>query len=1002
MPAPRSLGQGSYARVGLVGNILPSLDPKTAGLTSTGPRRASERRDLIGNRVPSAGNANVAAALAPRHTGGSAGTTPGSATTPTAPTQAATSTAALGLGRPGAARDLKEETPKAVSERSTSPTGSAKGTSAGAGSQPGSTAGSASAASSSVVSAPNSTHSGSAPTSATSSPATSPGGPLPPQLLVSSLPPQDDSRSMTPLSTRAEAGEDAPSEFSMPTTPQALNPELTRPGYDLVPGNLALAAGPQLQALASSPSISSSLVSQYDPKSEGEESANLRDVSNVSTPTGTPRQAHKALEDDVSISGSAAGSARGSTRGPDEIEDKMAASKLEDDQTPEPDVAPVTGETEIAEPVTPKEPEVQAEAEAEPEPTPPTLVAPVPVSGTVPDSAAASALDAERTADERTTPTREEPLEPQVQETPKAKQKQRASAVAAGVAASVASPAVAAAAVLSKDEPEESAVDSDLPGGSAKAAAKQGDVKLEPEEDVPKPKEANDEETAAAPVSEKNDDVKEGPAAEPPLDVEELTEDLETEQSELDPPKPDNSSEVTAIVPRVQSEESLPFHSGSGPPDRGMTPLESTLGSLSIGDLPLDRESTPASDHEDVSQHAPALDDDSDIVSVIGAAMSERDDLASNRSSMPPARASSELEFRFEDLHDRYFRESQAEGDGNTTTANVTGASGVVGPVSAELDGAGDGSQEAPKVARPPGDGVTVPTSVTDRDDLRGATHSFCAKASPSSPDVLDARSAEGSLVNSLPSVPNNDPDRRPVHVHIEPSPHGVLSQLSVNIQAASPVGATFENGQVAPLSNSASSVDGVSRVSTPAHPAFPRAPGNDLPDAPTPARGASPSGTPALTPSATGMMHAFPPVPDEEHPYVEVHVEHHHTQLGAGHYHRVPFPRSVSERAIRSSGISPPKRTSSLRAPLTPPTQATFGGRMSPTPGSTTSPNLSVESLDRLPGARAPRRQRNSFSPRSPLLDDEDPGDFEPGEGWAIVNRWEPWRSPRSTRCDL
>ncbi|BEJ09940.1 hypothetical protein CcaverHIS641_0608550 [Cutaneotrichosporon cavernicola] len=1003
-PVPRPLGQGSYARGGLVGNRLPSLDPKTAGLTSTGPRRVSERRDLIGNRVPSVGNANVAAAIAPRSTGGSVGTPPGSATTPTASTPAAASTTALGLGRPGAIKGLKEEEkPKTVSERSTSPTGSAKGGSVKAGSEPGSTAGSVSAASSSVVSAPDSAHSGSAPTSATSSPATSPGGQLPPQLLVSSLPPQDDSRSMTPLSTRAEAGEDAPSEFSMPTTPQAINPELPRPGYDLVPGNLALAAGPQSQAMAPSPSISSSLVSQYDPKSEGEESANLRDVSNVSTPTGTPRQAHKTLDDDVSIAGSVAGSTRGSTRGPEEIEEKVAAVKIEDDEaTPKPEIAPIdVSGKEVDEPTTPKEPEV--EAEAEPAPASPVLVAPVAVAATVtvPDSASTATVDAVRTGDERTTPRPEEPLKAHVEETPRAKEKKPVStaSAAAGVAASATIAAVAATAVLSKDEPEESTVDPDVTGGSAKAAAEQGVVKLKPAADAPKPKDAT-----RALVSEKNDDAKEEPATvlvpavpvpeQPVVDVEELTDDVEIEESELDPPKPDNSSEVTAIVPRVESEESSPFLAASGPRDRDITPLGSTLAGLTIDDLPSDRESTPVPDHDDTSQHAPALDDDSDIVSVLGGTMSERDDLASNRSSMPPARASSELEFRYEDLHDRYFRDSQANGDGGATAEDITASPSVVGPVSAQLDGAVAESQEAAKSAAPPEGGLTMAASVADGVSLSAATHSFRENASPSSPGLVDSRRAEGGLMNSFPSVPTNDPDRRPVQVHVEPSPHGVLSQPAVNVQAASPVGATFENGQATSVSNSSSSAD-TSRVPTPAHPIFPRAPGNDIPDAPTPARGASPSGTPTLNPSASGMMHAFPPVPDEEHPYVEVHVEQHHAHVGPENYRRVPFPRSASERAVRTTGISPPKRTSSLRAPLTPPTQTPFGGRMSPTPGSWSSSNLSVESFDRAPGSRSPGRKRISFSPRSPLLDDEDPGDFEPGEGWAIVNRWEPWRSP-------
>jgi hypothetical protein len=836
---------------------------------------------------------------------------------------------------------------------------------------------------------------------------------------------------MTPLSTRAEAGEDAPSEFSMPTTPQAINPELPRPGYDLVPGNLALAAGPQSHAMAPSPSISSSLVSQYDPKSEGEESANLKDVSNVSTPTGTPRQAHKTLDDDVSVAGSVAGSTRGSTRGPEEVEEKMAAVTLEDEEaTPEPEIAPTaTGETEVAEPPTPKE------AEEASQPKTPSLVAPTPVApaSTIPESPTTTALDAARKDDDGTTPTPEDPIKGPADETPKTedvpptteekKEPVSIAAAVAGAAASVTLPVAAAAAVLSHDEPEASPVDPDVTGGSAKTAAKEGDVKQEPKEDAPKSKEPEEETAAPEPAKQPETEQPKAepeakpvtaaavasvpapppPPIEPPVpDVEELTDAVEDEGFELDPPEPDNSSEMTAIVPRVDSEDSSPFPGGSGPRDRDITPLGSTLASLSIDDSPLDREATPVPDH-DPSQPPPALDDDSDIVSVLGGTMSERgDDLASNRSSMPPARASSELEFRYEDLHERFFRETQAKGDGGSSADDAAGTTGVVDSLGAQHDGAGARSQEAAKAAPPSDGGLSTAASAVGGVSLAAATHSFRENASSSSPSLVDARSAEGGLMKTLPSVPSTDPDRRPFQVHIEPSPHGVLSQPAVNVQAPSPLGATFENGQRTSISSSSSSAE-TSRVPTPAHPAFPRAPGNDLPDAQTPARGASPSGTPTLAPSASGVMHSFPPVPDEEHPYVEVHVEHHHAHAGASYYHRVPFPRSASERAVRtlstmstsSASFSPPKRTSSLRAPLTPPTHAPFGGRMSPTPGSSTSPNLSVESFDRPPGSRSPGRKRNSFSPRSPLLDDEDPGDFEPGEGWAIVNRWEPWRSP-------
>ena len=37
----------------------------------------------------------------------------------------------------------------------------------------------------------------------------------------------------------------------------------------------------------------------------------------------------------------------------------------------------------------------------------------------------------------------------------------------------------------------------------------------------------------------------------------------------------------------------------------------------------------------------------------------------------------------------------------------------------------------------------------------------------------------------------------------------------------------------------------------------------------------------------------------------------------------------------------------------------------------------------------KSAKRLSTRRSPKSPLLDDEDPGDFEPGEGYVVVTKW-------------
>ncbi|WVQ99680.1 hypothetical protein IAU59_006819 [Kwoniella sp. CBS 9459] len=332
----KGLGAGNSQEIqrrGLVGNRIPSLDPKTAGMINTGggSRRISENRGLIGNRIPSMGsqgNVNpVTGQLTGTSTGGNSGNSgPG--------TPIGSSTAANAAGGP-----------KPATARSASPAGSID---------------------SSVVS--GTVESSTSPiTSRSSSPPTSPGastGGVPPNLLSATLPHLDDSGAgaATPSSTRAEAG-DTVSELSLsvPSTPTATGtPPLPAPEYDLVAPNLKLATAnaaanagstssaganiahnPMVRGLSSqsaasrafAPSISSSLATQS--RGSEEETQMMQDVSGVSTPMGTPRAARRELGE-----GSVVG--EGSVMGDNDVEElgqkleNLEVDKEDQEGTPEP------------------------------------------------------------------------------------------------------------------------------------------------------------------------------------------------------------------------------------------------------------------------------------------------------------------------------------------------------------------------------------------------------------------------------------------------------------------------------------------------------------------------------------------------------------------------------------------------------------------------------------------------------------------------------------------
>lgn len=301
-PVPKQHVPSAPVSRGMVGNRIPSLDRKSAGILGVTPdKRVPESKGMIGNRIPSVTGGGYSP-VPYQNTGSNSGGTP----TKTAPAAAA------------AARD-------------TSPAGSASGSV------------DSSAASATVDNSVSPT------TSRSSTPPSSPGiagtaatDNVPPSLVAATLPSLNANLgTSTPSSTRAEAG-DTVSEFSLsvPSTPMGNStPLLPAPEYDLVAPNLKLATGstphPMTPSISSqsakfAPSVSSSLATQS--VGSEEEIQMMADVSGVSTPMGTPRAARRGLgEGSVAGDGSAAGDDEGSVK---DLSGKIDKLDLDEDTAP--------------------------------------------------------------------------------------------------------------------------------------------------------------------------------------------------------------------------------------------------------------------------------------------------------------------------------------------------------------------------------------------------------------------------------------------------------------------------------------------------------------------------------------------------------------------------------------------------------------------------------------------------------------------------------------------
>lgn len=711
----------------------------------------------------------------------------------------------------------------------------------------------------------------------------------------------------------------------MPSTPvPTASSELPPPDYDLVPGNLKLAAGDaragDARSVSSAMSVSSSLVSQYDPASEegreeGERPTNLKDVSEVSTPTGTPRQALRQLDND-----SVAGSSRGAPSAPpsdtgdvadlqdkldtlnvtaagSEGKDEAAASEAEKDKSPAASLTASSLDKEssppIAEQITPNatadNSSLASAEDSNPKDVKPASLATAQAS----DSQAEALEDLAKRADE--------------------------------------------AADKLKSEAE----------GKSSASAGKAANDIEVMKDVDKGDRADRDATPEAPKV----------AISPAPETDETSGSTEAFGRRSEDTIMPSASLGNLSTSPSQDDVALSTPLAT-PKDKDTSDTPSVIDLSSSPRLSsADRDPTPVP--RDPAKSQSVLDQNSDLVSMI-AAPSERpfsDELSqaqldnfdemSNRSSMPPARASSELEFRYEDLHERFGP------DGAKPSSNPnTNSSHSFTPAAA---------------------GGAALAAAAATSDFRGSS----SKVEQSN-NALSNVAASAVDENGFPSVPATElKTKSPMQVHIEPSPFGPISDDDVPeekpelTKPARPESGTLGSGLTAPVLTFETVKEPETARRTPD---FPDAPNNTLPNTPgvvTPVRSSTPN---ANVTASTVSPKAFPKVPDEEHPYVGVHISP--QAKGAGNAAQLnpktPFPSAPDGGTPRSEAA----RTPSLQG--------------SPSKGSS---DGSTRSLGVAP--RGPKR----LSYRPPELDDEDPGDFE-GGGWAVVTKWEPWRgSPPSDR---
>jgi hypothetical protein len=236
----------------------------------------------------------------------------------------------------------------------------------------------------------------------------------------------------------------------------------------------------------------------------------------------------------------------------------------------------------------------------------------------------------------------------------------------------------------------------------------------------------------------------------------------------------------------------------------------------------------------------------------------------------------------------------------------------------------------------------------------------------------IDSEKAE-AMLDGTDKVEEGASSGKPLQVQIEPAPIAQPAEDKLE-----------ESGEVTPPAtelNKQAEENADATPSTP--PTFPTPP-NDDPDVVDPIPEPSDKPSPSSTHIDDNVLKSFPDVPDEEKPRVEVHVSQSPAASPAKAVRAEPEP-SVADIPGKSKSLQ--QQTEGADKDDEEKVEKAEGDA----PGSGSGSGRSSLEVDATPtngGAKLAKRGSTRRSPKSPLLDDEDPGDFEPGEGWAVVTK--------------
>ncbi|ORX35679.1 hypothetical protein BD324DRAFT_631111 [Kockovaella imperatae] len=840
---------GSTTGGGMIGNRLPALDPKTAGIVSSGQRRTKEDRGIIGNRIPSFGR-DTSSMPEPKSAG------------------ARSSDGAPSTGhRAASPASLDSSSASGLAESANSPN-----------------------------------------TSRSSSPPTSTPDEDLPNVLLSAEHLEGGTGAMTPSSTRADAGEDT-GERSAPSTPVQgpVDPSIRGGHYDLIAPNLKLAAanqnpevsltmnrGPSLSSIGglAAPSVTASLgssrASQYDPSSQGSENPEkmMRDVSEISTPTGTPKAEPKDL-DFGSTRGSVAGDETGDTTARLEGLDINAVDR---DPTPEP--------PHVTSP-TPKDEEIIG-APLEEDPN--------------------KAKDLEDLKQGNLSHEKHELGTHTVDQNP------INNIAEAGVAQGLAEHDIAPDELRAQGGPAGQRLEEIETADEVKAPTSQGSKS-------------------------------QGYAGSSELDVQTLPTEAESTSTDVGS---DDGLSLSNVVEGARAAGTRLDEAGAG---------QTTSENTDRLKEELAEERKKKGDREGVNEQQDAnLQTEED-----------RDEGMSRKEQLIKALdQNADPDKNLEGGADDGTKEKAKE-----ATMTMTGAKPMAEDETEEVvndDEGGDNGGQGDKGGNK--DDVKVEDTTESHEEQEddnqdgGKTPTSDRRGSVIEQQVVGTSDKDKAATDQEDST---DGSHQPIQVQVEPAP------------IAQPAQDDADQAPDQPGSVRSESVTPTPSLDNP--PNFPEPPTDD-PDVVDPVSSTTGSDQEAAgtsTPIDSSVMKSFPDVPDEDHPRVQVHV---HSPLSTpfrNHSNQNPMDTPGTSRGSASTEETPIAKIPGHSKSLSYPSELTgtneeLGG--SPDVARRDSLGITGTPVDQTDnGSGLAKRASTRRSPKSPLLDDEDPGDFQGGDGWAVIH---------------